>query len=82
MDGVDDMLAVFTGTIDEEYLLGRKIPGSEQQTESGIRFERESGLYKELTTPSMGHLFWNNVIPGITDHETGGTKFWQSFPVE
>jgi len=79
---MDDMLAVFTGTIDDEYLLGKKVAGSEQQTEMGIKFEREGGLYKELCTPSMGHLFWNNVIPGVTDHDTGGPKFMQSFPQE
>jgi hypothetical protein len=79
---MDDMLVLFTGTIDEEYLLGRKVDGSEQQTELGVKFTREGGFYKELTTPNMGHLFWNNVIPGITDHETGGPKFLQSFPQE
>jgi hypothetical protein len=76
------MLAIFTGTIDEEPLLGKKVEGSEQQTDLGIKFDREGGLWKELCTPSMGHLFWNNIIPGITDHETGGTKFLQSFPQE
>ncbi|ETI21543.1 hypothetical protein G647_07890 [Cladophialophora carrionii CBS 160.54] len=79
---MDDMLVLFTGTIDEEYLLGTKVEGSEQQTELGVKFTREGGFYKELTTPTMGHLFWNNVIPGITDHDTGGTKFLQSFPQE
>jgi len=79
---MDDVLVIFTGTIDEEYLMGKKVEGTEQVTDLGTKFEREGGLYKELTTPNMGHLFWNNVVPGITDHETGGTKFLQSFPQE
>jgi hypothetical protein len=79
---MDDMLVLFTGTIDEEYLLGKKVKGSEQQTDLGIKFEWEGGFYKELTTTNMGHLFWNNVVPGVTDHEAEGPKFLQSFPQE
>ncbi|OAG42921.1 hypothetical protein AYO21_02872 [Fonsecaea monophora] len=80
--GVDDMIVIMTGTLDEETLIGKKVEGSEQSTELGIKFDRQGGLYKELCMPIMGNLFWNNVIPGVTDHDVGGTKFLQSFPQE
>ncbi|KIY04136.1 uncharacterized protein Z520_00828 [Fonsecaea multimorphosa CBS 102226] len=70
------------GTLNEETLIGKKIEESEQGTELGVKFHREGGLYKKLCTPNMGNLFWNNVVPGITDHDIGGTKFLQSFPQE
>lgn len=77
------MLVLFMGTIDEEYLVGKKIDGSEQETELGVKFKMDGGLSKDLTTMKMGHLFWNNAIPGITDHIVGeGPMFPQSFPQE
>ncbi|KIX08455.1 uncharacterized protein Z518_03111 [Rhinocladiella mackenziei CBS 650.93] len=82
IDSVDDMLVIMTGTIDEEFLIGKKVEGTEEETDLGIKFERHGGLAKDLCTPHMGNLFWNNVIPGITDHDVGGTKFPQSFPQE
>lgn len=75
-------MVVFLGTVDEEFLIGKKVEGTEQETELGVKFERQGGLHKELCTPTMGNLFWNNVVPGLTDHEVGGTKFLQSFPQE
>ncbi len=44
MDFVPDMLVLFMGTIDEEHLIGKKVDGSEEETELGIKFKREGGL--------------------------------------
>ena len=83
MDFVPDMLVLFMGTIDEEHLIGKKVDGSEEETELGIKFKREGGLSKDLCSMKMGHLFWNNVVAGVTDHGVGeGPRFMQSFPQE
>ena len=77
------MLVLFMGTIDEKHLVGLKVEGSEEQTELGVKFKYDGGLAKDLCTFKMGHLFWNNAIPGVTDHEVGeGPMFRQSFPQE
>ena len=82
IDYVPDMVVVVLGTIDEEYLLGKKVEGSEEETATGMKFRREGGFSKELCS-MQGHLFWNNVIPGVTDHDVGeAPKFMQSFPQE
>ncbi len=83
MDFVPDMVVLFLGTVDEEYLVGKKVDGSEQETELGLKFKRDGGLAKDLCSMKMGHLFWNNVIPGITDSVVGEEPtFPQSFPQE
>jgi hypothetical protein len=77
------MVVVFLGTVDEEYLVGNKVEGSEEESELGLVFKRDGGLSKDLCSMKMGHLFWNNAIPGVTDHDVGeGMKFPQSFPQE
>lgn len=69
------------GTIDEDQLMGKKVDGSEEETEMGPKFKREGGLFNELTGFNMGHLYCNNVIAGVTDNQVGeGPKFMQSFP--
>jgi hypothetical protein len=73
LDYVPDMLVVFLGTVDEEYLLGKKL-------EEG---KFDGGLMKELTDMHLGHLFWDNRVAGVTDQETlNGPKYPQSFPME
>jgi hypothetical protein len=80
---VPDMIVVFLGTVDDEYLMGTKVPGSELQTEMGPSFKRDGGLCMELTSMNMGHLFWNNRVPGLTDHESiAGPKFLGSLPMQ
>lgn len=77
------MIIVFLGTIDEEHLMGTKLQGSEEQTEMGPSFKREGGFCKELTRMNMGHIFWNNRIPGVTDQESlAGPKFLGTFPMD
>lgn len=69
------------GSVDQDQLMGKKVEGSEEETEMGVKFKWEGGLSKELTTWSMGHLFCNNVIPDVTDNLKGdGPRFLQSFP--
>lgn len=54
------------GTLDEECLIGAKVPGSEKQTEYGVAFERHGGIEKEAF--GFGnHYYLENAIPGITD---------------
>lgn len=80
---VPDMIIVFLGTIDEQFLIGNKIEGSEEQTENGLIVKRDGGLCKDLTGMNMGHLYWNNRIPNVTDQDSlNGPKFPQSFPME
>lgn len=79
---VPDMIIVFLGTIDDEHLMGKRVEGSEQRTETGVEFKREGGFCKELTTMNMGHIFWNNRVPKVTDHDMAGPKFMGSFPME
>jgi len=80
---IPDMVIVFLGTIDEEFLMGNKIGDSEEQTEVGLTIKRDGGLCKELTSMNYGHIFWNNRIPGVTDQESlAGPKFPGSFPME
>lgn len=76
------MVVLFMGTVDEEFLMGKKVDGSEEHTEMGLKFERQGGLSEHLCNMKMGNLFWNNIIPGVTDHDVGGPKFMQSFPQE
>ncbi|RVX74117.1 hypothetical protein B0A52_01949 [Exophiala mesophila] len=80
--GMDDFIVIFLGTVDEEFLIGTKVNGTEETTDMGVKFQREGGLWKDLCNPNMGSLFWNNAIPGVTDHDMGETKFLQSFPQE
>jgi hypothetical protein len=83
IDYVPDMVVLFMGTIDEEFLIGKKVEGSEKETPLGVEFKRDGGLSKELASMNLGHLFWNNAIPGVSDHVVGeGALFPQSFPQE
>src|SRR5882757_477084 len=50
--GMDDVMVFMMGTLDEEFLIGKKVEGTEQETELGVKFEREGGLHKELCIPN------------------------------
>ena len=76
-----ELIVLFLGSVDEEYLMGKKVQGSEKETEMGVEFDRQGGFRKELTNMQSGHLFWNNRISDVTDQESlNGPKFLQSFP--
>ncbi|KAJ5675988.1 hypothetical protein N7462_008885 [Penicillium macrosclerotiorum] len=70
-----DTLDLYVGTIDERWLIGEKVKGSERKTKNGIVFERVGSVGKELCTPSEFQFYYENAIPGITDLVPGGQKF-------
>ncbi|KEF63106.1 uncharacterized protein A1O9_01082 [Exophiala aquamarina CBS 119918] len=72
-----DTLDLFLGTIDETWLLGAKVEGSERETAQGIVVERVGGLGKELCTPNQYQFYYANAISGVTDLLEGGQKFLQ-----
>lgn len=74
----DDVI-LFVGTIDETFLMGKVREDTVKENEHGKEFEREGGLAKELTdASSAGNLYWQNAVPGVTDH-LAGPKFLQHF---
>ncbi|KAJ5645772.1 hypothetical protein N7490_002144 [Penicillium lividum] len=70
-----DTLDLYLGTIDERWLVGEKVKGSEKKTKHGVVAEREGSVGKELCTPSEFQFYYENAITGITDLVPGGKKF-------
>ncbi|KAJ6002779.1 hypothetical protein N7451_005326 [Penicillium sp. IBT 35674x] len=70
-----DTLDLYIGTIDERWLVGEKVKGSEKRTKHGVTIERVGSFGKELCTPSEFQFYYENAIPGITDLVPGGQKF-------
>lgn len=70
-----DTLDLYIGTIDERWLVGEKVKGSETKTKHGVTVERVGSFGKELCTPSEFQFYYENAIPGITDLVPGGQKF-------
>ncbi|KAB8070407.1 Mss4-like protein [Aspergillus leporis] len=68
-------LHVFLGTIDEKWLIGEKVKGTEKLTERGVAFERDGGLGGILGTPSYVQIYYENAVPGVTDILGGGKKY-------
>lgn len=78
-DDMPDELIIFVGTIDEMVLMGKVHEDTVRETEHGKEFKRGQGLSTELTDASnAGNLYWQNAIPGVTDH-LAGPKFLQHF---
>lgn len=76
-----DRYVLMVGTLDEDVLVGKKIEGTEKETDRGVEFEREHAWGKEFGTPKIS-MFWENVIKGVTDQghgedRTHATKFLQ-----
>lgn len=72
-----DKFILFNGTIDESFLNGPKIPGSEHKTVYGREFQRGPAYGETLARQNLGNLYWQNKIPGITDCDIGGPKYLQ-----
>ncbi|KAF2239849.1 hypothetical protein EV356DRAFT_495652 [Viridothelium virens] len=74
---------IYLGTLDEECLIGGKVPGSEQTTEHGVKFERHGGIGGDWV--GRGHqIYLENAVPGLTDRIPGskflkGSKDGQGF---
>lgn len=67
---------LFLGSVDEEWLVGDK---AGQTTEGGSVVEHErptEAVGRKLCTPNQFQFWWENVVPGVTDHvtmrDTGG----------
>lgn len=74
-EDITDTLDLYLGTIDEKWLVGERVEGSERNTSYGIQFERTGGVGEELCTPSQFQFYYENVIPGVTDVVQGGHKY-------
>lgn len=74
-DDKTDTLDLYLGTIDERWLVGERVEGSEKTTIHGIKVERRGGVGKELCTLSQFQLYYENAIPGVTDVVRGGHKY-------
>ncbi|KAL1592648.1 hypothetical protein SLS60_011064 [Paraconiothyrium brasiliense] len=67
-------IILFTGTIDEEWIMGKRKEGKE--TETGKEVEWEGGYGEVLCKPQVS-LFWEKAIKGITDFDMGQKKCLQ-----
>lgn len=70
-----DTLDLYLGTVDERWLIGDSVAGSEKKTKHGVIVKREGSIGKELCTPSEFQFYYENSIPGVTDLLPGGRKF-------
>ena len=61
---------LYVGTVDEEHIIGEKIPGSEKQTEHGVAFERHGGIGKDGFVFGE-HVYFENAIPNLSDKMPG-----------
>jgi hypothetical protein len=66
---------LYLGTIDEKWLVGEKVPGSEKKTEFGIRYDRTGGVGKIVGTPNQYQYWCENAIEGVTDLLHGGERY-------
>ena len=73
-----DILILFAGTIDEEYLCGVKVKGSEKKTEYGTEYKWEKAYGGEICKPNIGQQYWAHAIPGLSDHDHGGPRYLQT----
>ena len=70
-----DTLDLYLGTIDERWLIGKRVAGSEKHTEFGVTVEREGAVGKELATPNQFQFYCENAIEGVTDILHGGKRY-------
>ncbi|KAF9892612.1 hypothetical protein FE257_001014 [Aspergillus nanangensis] len=66
---------LFLGTIDEKWLVGERVEGTERNTPHGVTVERQGGLSRELCIPPADNCYYENTIPGVADMLPGGQKF-------
>lgn len=69
-------MVLMSGTLDEKWLVGEKVEGTDRKTAGGVECERRGALGREICTPKA-NMFWENAIPGLTDHHLGGKRFLQ-----
>jgi hypothetical protein len=70
-----DTLDLYLGTIDERWLVGERVEGSETMTPYGAVVKRKGAVGKELCAPSQFQFYYENRIPGVTDLLPGGQKY-------
>jgi hypothetical protein len=71
-----ETLDLFLGTIDERWLVGEKVEGSQEKcNEFGGVSERKGGFGKQLATPNQFQFWFENAIGGVTDILSGGEKY-------
>ncbi|KAH8424754.1 GFA family protein [Aspergillus melleus] len=70
-----DRICFFLGTVDEEALVGERVAGSDRKTEFGVVWERKGGVGKVLATPNSDQLYWENVIPEVSDLLKDGKRY-------
>lgn len=70
-----EYLSLLVGSVDEKWLIGERVKGSERETPYGVMVDRHGGLGKELCLPNGINEFYENVVPGVTDVFSSGQKF-------
>ncbi|KAL5360816.1 Mss4-like protein [Aspergillus floccosus] len=72
--GSDDF-DLFLGTIDEKWLIGERVDGTETSTPYGTAVGRQGGFINELCVPRGTNCYHENTLPGVADCLPGGQKF-------
>ena len=75
MDARPEHISLMVGSVDEKWLVGERVKGSERETPYGVKVDRHGGFGKELGLPSGINEWYENVIPGVTDCFSGGKMF-------
>lgn len=68
---------LWIGTLDEDVLIGTPLPGQADNEALGQKVERRGG-FGALLAKVQDTLYWNNVIPSVTDQGPArrGRKWW------
>jgi hypothetical protein len=70
-----DKVEIFIGSIDEEWLCGRKV-GEKDEGEFGKVAVREEPILNLCSTELSGSIWVENAVPGVTDR-VPGPKWWR-----
>lgn len=68
---------LYLGTLDEEFLVGNVVSGSEVRTERGVECQRIGGVGRELARVTGKHFSCSNRIEGLEDVIKGGEECWE-----
>ncbi|TKA44523.1 hypothetical protein B0A49_13437 [Cryomyces minteri] len=69
-DSQPEQFEIWLGSLDEKWVIGDKVAGSEKETAHGTVFERRGGIIKELYG-NAHNIFFENAIVGMTDKLPG-----------
>lgn len=70
-------LDLFLGCVDQKWLVGDAEAGDATDRDAGVRHNGHGGYGKDLCTPNQYQFWWENAIPGVTDHLKTGETYWR-----